>query len=298
MPAASRPPPAAADCQANGSRQRFAGSQSQRQGANHDQNESPALAIVFATASAHAQTFSAEDLARRSIERRAVEAVNWGMSAVNYDLMLQEMLNKTEGKVNQVVYWSRPLDWHNQTLTPNPDAIYFMAFFNTKDAGPIVVEVPPEGGERLAQRQLRRRLADAARGCRPVWERQGRWRQIPDPAARIQQRCSRELYRTSARYVRQLCAATLEPGEPQRRRCRKIGRLWQAGQGLPALAGSQSADDQVHRRCGRGVRFHHPLRRKLLCLARPHRAERAVAAARPGNDRCAELDRHREGQGL
>src|SRR5258708_3322578 len=55
--------------------------------------------------------------------------------------MLQEMLSKTDGKVNQVVYWSRPLDWHNQTLTPNPDAIYFMAFFNTKD-GPIVVEVP------------------------------------------------------------------------------------------------------------------------------------------------------------
>lgn len=95
--------------------------------------------------SAHTQTFSAEDLARRTIERRAVEAVNWGMSAVNYDLMLQEMLNKTAGKVNQVVYWSRPLDWHNQTLTPNPDAIYFLAFFNTKE-GPIVVEVPPADG--------------------------------------------------------------------------------------------------------------------------------------------------------
>src|SRR5262249_18477887 len=40
-------------------------------------------------------------------------------------------------------YWGRPLDWHNQTLTPNPDAIYFMAFYNTKDAGPIVYEIPP-----------------------------------------------------------------------------------------------------------------------------------------------------------
>jgi hypothetical protein len=30
----------------------------------------------------------------------AVEAVIWGMPAVNYDLMLQEMLNKTDGKVN------------------------------------------------------------------------------------------------------------------------------------------------------------------------------------------------------
>ncbi len=90
-----------------------------------------------------AQDFSARALFQRAIERRAVEAVNWGMPAVNYDLMLQEMLHKTDGKVNQVIYWSRPLDWHNQTLTPNPDAIYFMAFFNTKEVGPIVVEVPP-----------------------------------------------------------------------------------------------------------------------------------------------------------
>jgi hypothetical protein len=104
------------------------------------------LASICTTVSLQAQTFSADELARRTIERRAVEAVIWGMPAVNYDLMLQEMLSKTAGKVNQVIYWSRPLDWHNQTLTPNPDAIYFMAFFNTKDAGPIVVEVPPADG--------------------------------------------------------------------------------------------------------------------------------------------------------
>jgi hypothetical protein len=85
------------------------------------------------------------ELARRHFERRAVEAVIWGMAAVNADLMLQEMLTKTAGKVNQVIYWGRPLDWHNQTLTPNPDAIYFMAFFNTKDAGPIVFDIPPGG---------------------------------------------------------------------------------------------------------------------------------------------------------
>ena len=62
-------------------------------------------------------------MADLAIERRAVEAVIWGIPAVNYDLMLQEMLTRTKGKVNQIVYWSRPLDWHNQTLTPNPDAI-------------------------------------------------------------------------------------------------------------------------------------------------------------------------------
>ena len=89
-----------------------------------------------------AQEFSANDLAKRAIERRAVEAVIWGMPAVNYELMLHEMLTKTDGKVNQILYWSRPLDWKNQTLTPNPDAIYFMAFFDTKD-GPIVLDLPP-----------------------------------------------------------------------------------------------------------------------------------------------------------
>jgi hypothetical protein len=94
-------------------------------------------------ASAHARDFSAEDLARRAVERRAVEAVIWGMPAVNYDLMYQEML-KLGGKPNQIVYWSGLLDWRNQTLTPNPDVIYLMAFFNTKD-GPVVIEIPPAG---------------------------------------------------------------------------------------------------------------------------------------------------------
>jgi hypothetical protein len=106
-----------------------------------------ALALTCATASAQTQDFSTEDLARRIIERRAIEAAIWGMPAVNYGLMLQEMLTKTGGKVNQVIYWGRPLDWRNQTLTPNPDTLYFMAFLNTKDVGPIVIDVPPAGGD-------------------------------------------------------------------------------------------------------------------------------------------------------
>lgn len=106
-----------------------------------------AIAMVCATPLVHAEDYVAEELQRRSIERRAVEAVIWGMPAVNYDLMLQEMLRKTPAKPNEIVYWSRPVDWKNQTLTPNPDTLYFMIFFDTKDAGPIVIDVPPaEGG--------------------------------------------------------------------------------------------------------------------------------------------------------
>src|SRR5215831_5566135 len=79
----------------------------------------------------------------RLAQHRAVEAVIWGMSAVNTDLMRQEMFRKTTGKENQMLFWSRPADDNNRTLTPNPDCIYFLPFFNTKDVGPMVIELPP-----------------------------------------------------------------------------------------------------------------------------------------------------------
>ncbi|QIG93137.1 MULTISPECIES: DUF1254 domain-containing protein [unclassified Bradyrhizobium] len=97
------------------------------------------VALMLSIVAAQAQT--GDDIAARNVHRRAVEAVIWAMPAVNYDLMLQEMLSKTAGKVGQAIYWGRPLDWHNQTLTPNPDALYFMVFFNTKD-GPVVLDLP------------------------------------------------------------------------------------------------------------------------------------------------------------
>ena len=95
------------------------------------------------TPSTTESTYNSADLAERAIQRRAIEAVIWGMPAVNYHLMYQEMVNKVKGGFNQVLYWSRLLDWKNQTLTPNPDVIYLMPFFNTKDAGPVVLEIPP-----------------------------------------------------------------------------------------------------------------------------------------------------------
>jgi hypothetical protein len=81
-----------------------------------------AVALACMGTAGRAQTLSAQDLEGRTIERRAVEAVIWGMPAVNYDLMYQQML-KLGGKPNQIVYWSHLLDWRNQTLTPNPDVI-------------------------------------------------------------------------------------------------------------------------------------------------------------------------------
>ena len=101
------------------------------------------LAAAMPQAS-YAQTLTPDQLAQRTIERRAVEAVIWGMPAVNYDLMLQAAIG-AKGKPNQIIYWSRLPDWKNQTLTPNPDVIYLMPLFDTKDVGPMVMEIPPAG---------------------------------------------------------------------------------------------------------------------------------------------------------
>jgi hypothetical protein len=102
--------------------------------------------ILFAGTAAQAADAMADPANKKLIESRAVEAVIWGMPAVNTELMRQEML-KASGKVNEIVYWGKPLDGHNQTLTPNPDTLYFMGFYDTKEPGPMVVEIPPAGDD-------------------------------------------------------------------------------------------------------------------------------------------------------
>jgi len=100
------------------------------------------LASAIMATPAMAQAELPPDVQKSIIERRIPEAAIWGMSAVNTDLMRQQMLTQTPGKVGDVIYWGRPLDWHNQTLTPNPDAIYFMVFYDTTGGEPVVLDLP------------------------------------------------------------------------------------------------------------------------------------------------------------
>ena len=70
-----------------------------------------ALSAIL-TVSAFAQeknlkAFSPAELTERTLHRRAVEAVIWGMPAVNAELMFQAM-HDAKADFNQVVYWSRP----------------------------------------------------------------------------------------------------------------------------------------------------------------------------------------------
>ncbi|KQU86193.1 MULTISPECIES: hypothetical protein [Ensifer] len=65
------------------------------------------LSLLIAAAPASADDKLVKDLDARTIESRAIEAVNWGMPVVNFDLMLQAMITGAKGKPNQIVYWSR-----------------------------------------------------------------------------------------------------------------------------------------------------------------------------------------------
>ena len=48
---------------------------------------------------------------------RAMQAVIWGMPAVNFDLMYQATVRDAKGGYNSIIYWSKLQDWHIQTLT-------------------------------------------------------------------------------------------------------------------------------------------------------------------------------------
>ena len=130
------------------------------------------LLIVASAANSMAENFSSDELARRTIERRAVEAVIWGMPAVNFDLMYQAMVREPKAAANQIVYWSRLPDWKNQTLTPNPDTIYFMPFYQHEGRGPVVLEIPP-ADEGSITGSVDGLLADAPwrTSAQPVWTR-------------------------------------------------------------------------------------------------------------------------------
>jgi hypothetical protein len=107
-----------------------------------------AFALILTIVPAHAQTFSPQDLARRTVERRAVEAVIWGVPLVNTDAMRQAYFRDAGAKYNDICYFSKPADWRFQVTTPNASTNYVYFNFDLKD-GPVVVEIPAAVGAGL-----------------------------------------------------------------------------------------------------------------------------------------------------
>ena len=107
-----------------------------------------ALALICTSSLAQTQDFSSEDLARRTIERRAVEAAIWGMPLVNTDAMRRAYFRDVGAKYNDICYFSKPADWKFQVTTPNASTNYVYFNYNLKD-GPVVVEIPAAVGAGL-----------------------------------------------------------------------------------------------------------------------------------------------------
>ncbi|MEJ6009407.1 DUF1214 domain-containing protein [Novosphingobium aquae] len=70
------------------------------------------------------------------------------MPIVSFDAMRDAYFRDAEARYNDLVYWSRPSDYLNQTTTPNSTSHYVYANVNLAD-GPVVFELPPSGGTAL-----------------------------------------------------------------------------------------------------------------------------------------------------
>jgi hypothetical protein len=42
---------------------------------------------------------------------------------------MYDQMVKASGRSGQITYWGKPLDWRNQTLTPNPDTLYVLDLY-------------------------------------------------------------------------------------------------------------------------------------------------------------------------
>jgi hypothetical protein len=79
------------------------------------------------------------------LQRRAVEAVIWGMPLVSVDTMRQAFFRDAGATYGDIAYWSKPPDWKIQFTTPSALCYYVYFNFNTKN-GPVVVDLPDAAG--------------------------------------------------------------------------------------------------------------------------------------------------------
>jgi hypothetical protein len=103
------------------------------------------IGLLLVTQSAMAQNtipFTSKELASRTVYRRAVDAVIWGAPAVTLDMMRQAYFRDAKASYNDIVWWPKGAGWKNQSLDVNPSVRYLYIFSNTKDDGPVVLDLP------------------------------------------------------------------------------------------------------------------------------------------------------------
>src|SRR5262245_56902722 len=104
--------------------------------------------LTAAPARRKTDAFNPSRLVDRTLERRAVEAVIWGMPIVSVDAMRQAFFRDAGARYNDIVYWSKPADWKCQFTTPNGSSYYVYIAINLLD-GPLILDLPPASGAGL-----------------------------------------------------------------------------------------------------------------------------------------------------
>src|SRR5262245_41431283 len=90
-----------------------------------------------------AERLTPKELASRTVYRRAVDAVIWGLPLVSEDAVKQAYFRDGKAQYNDIVWWPKGGGWKNQSPTPNVNTRYMYFFINTRQDGPVVVEIPP-----------------------------------------------------------------------------------------------------------------------------------------------------------
>lgn len=99
--------------------------------------------VVAQETAAPGSTVAAAPAPMDALRNAAFDAAVWGMPIVSFDAMREAFFRDAGARYGDVVYWSRPADWKNQTTTPNSTALYVYFNYNLKD-GPVVVDIPAE----------------------------------------------------------------------------------------------------------------------------------------------------------
>jgi hypothetical protein len=76
------------------------------------------------------------------VSRRAIDAAIWGMPIVSFDALRQAYFRDAKAEYNDIIWWPKGSGSKNQSLTPNTTVRYMYIFINTKQHGPIVVDLP------------------------------------------------------------------------------------------------------------------------------------------------------------
>ncbi len=101
------------------------------------------LLLAHPATAQNTKPITAEELASRTVYRRAVDAVIWGAPAVTLDMMRQAYFRDAKASYNDIIWWPKGAGWKNQSLDVDTSVRYLYIFSNTKDDGPIVLDLPP-----------------------------------------------------------------------------------------------------------------------------------------------------------